>query len=479
MRFPIEKMPARARDAIEAQAAVGNYPVESVGTAALAIMSHACQGLYNVDSLQRHGVTYPLSQLFMILSPSGDAKSAIYKSLMAGIHRYQGNMGEIFEEEKLAYQVDLRQYEKVRAAVEKNKESTRQERLDVERMKPLLPRSPYNTPSKVTTNGIFQTLQEGMPTFGIFSGEGGSLLAGHSLRKENAPAEFASAITTLWDGDTVDRTTGDVTMRLRGRRLSGLIMVQPEVASGFLNDPTLKVHGIHARFCIVAPDLWEPLDLDFNDPAEQRRRDRLMSRTDAFNDRIEQLLVEPLSTSDRDYRELVLPTIGWSLAASRHMREFQTRALKMRSEEETFFKRVFEHACRMAAVLAVFEGRRKSVPQSMPGDLADPVSVEIALEDAEAATALIDFYAEQWRRLDVQPADERDTRLANHIDRVAKFMVKRAAPVTMRDLSRNPLQRVDFKVRDQVLESMMRDQLIVAEEIENGTTKTMTWKLAA
>lgn len=477
MRFPIDLIPARARDAIEAQAAIGNYPIESVGTAALAIMSHVAQGLYNVDSLQRPGVTYPLSQLFMILSPSGDAKSSIYKALMTGVHRYQATMGDIHENDMVDYRIDMRAYEKRRAAVEKDKEATREDRLDVERSKPLLPRSPWNTPSKITTNGIFQTLQEGMPTFGLFTGEGGSLLAGHSLRKENAPAEFASAITTLWDGDTVDRTTGDVTMRLRGRRLSGLIMVQPEVASAFLNDPTLKVHGIHARFFIVAPELWEPLDLDFNDPVEQRRRERLVSRLDAFTDRIEDLLGEILPTAERDYRELTPPTIGWSQQAAQHMRGFQTRALKMRGEEETFFKRTFEHACRMAAVLAVFEGRHNPLRRVLPGE--NDVTLEIGIDEAKAATALVEFYAEQWRKLDVHSADDRDTRLAGYIERVTKFMRIANKPVTMRELSRNPLQRIDIKVREQVLDSMMRDQLIVAEEIENGTAKTMMWKLAA
>lgn len=480
MKFPLELIPARARDAIEAQAAIGNYPIESVGTAALAIMSHAAQGLYNVDSLQRPGVTYPLSQLFMILSPSGDAKSSIYKALMAGVSRWQTRMGELYEDEMIDYAVDLRHYERRKAAVEKDKEATREDRLDVERSKPLRPRSPWNTPSKTTTNGIFQTLQDGYPTFGLFTGEGGSLLAGHSLRKENAPAEFASALTTLWDGDTVDRTTGDVTMRLRGRRLSGLIMVQPEVASAFLNDPTLKVHGIHARFCLVQPDLWQPLDLDFTDEAEQARRDKLVGRLDAFNSRIEAMLDDIMTTSERDYRELTPSTIGWSDAARAHMRKFQTRALELRGEEETFFKRVFEHACRMAGVLAVFEGRRIASPATrLPLDMDNPTNIEISVEDAIAATALVEFYANEWRKLDVGVVDERDARLAGYIERVMKFLRAREVPASMRDLSRNPLQRVDLKVREQVMDQMLRDGLVEAAETENGTTKTITWKLAA
>ncbi|NBB42336.1 DUF3987 domain-containing protein, partial [Sphingobium yanoikuyae] len=457
MNFPIELIPARARDAILAQAAIGNYPIESVGTAALAIMSHAAQGLYNVDSLQRPGVTYPLSQLFMILSPSGDAKSSIYKALMAGVHRWQARMGELYKDEMLEFAVDLRHYERQKAAVEKDKEATREDRLNVERSKPLLPRDPRNTSSKTTTNGIFSTLQRSYPTYGLFTGEGGSMLAGHSLRKENSPAEFASALTTLWDGDAVDRTTGDITMHLPGRRLSGLIMVQPEVAAAFLNDPLLKIHGIHAHFCIVQPAFWEPLDLDFTDEAEQSRRNKLVHRLAGFNDRIEAMLNEPMTTSDRDYRELTPPTIGWSEAARAHMRNFQTRALELRGEEETFFKRTFEHACRMAGVLAVFEGRRIASPATrLPLDMDNPVNIEISVEDAIAATALVEYYASEWRKLDVGVIDERDTRLAGYIERVVKFLRAREVPATMRDLSRNPLQRVDLKVREQVIDQMMR-----------------------
>ncbi|MDF0540759.1 DUF3987 domain-containing protein [Sphingobium sp. H39-3-25] len=478
MRFPLEKLPARARDAIESQAALGNYPVEGVGSAALAVMSHAAQGLYNVDSLQRPGVTYPLSQLFMVLSQSGDAKSSIFSRLMTGVGRFQRDAGLLHEANMAAYQVDMRAWEKERIALDKDKDATRDSRVAHENSKPSLPRSPFNTHSKITTNGIYQKLQTGLPTFGLFTGEGGSMLAGHSLRKENSPAEFASAITTLWDGEAIDRTTGDVTMLLRGRRLSGLIMVQSEVAAGFLNDPVLKVHGIHARFCIVTTPGWEMLDTDFTDPAVRLKQERLVERLSAFNDRIEELLNEVLPVSQYDDRELTPPTIGWSAAAAQHMRQFQTRAIEMRREEETFFKRTFEHACRMAGVLAVFEGRHKAAPRLMPFDQGNPVTLEIGLAEAEAATALVEFYAEQWRKLDVACGDERDSRLAGYIARVQKFMSGKAS-VTARDISRAPMKGIDLKVRHQVIDSMKSDGLIVEEEAVSGTNKITIYRLAA
>ncbi|MFC3442159.1 DUF3987 domain-containing protein [Sphingobium rhizovicinum] len=459
MEFPLHLLPVNARTAIEAQAALGNYPVESVGTAALAIMSHAAQGLYNVDSLQRAGHAYPLSQLFLILSPSGDAKSSIYRALMSGVEAWQVRMGDLYARQMQEYETDKRHWERRRAAMDKDNDVSQEERREMERQKPTLPLHPWNTPSKTTTNGVFKTLQEGWPTYGLFTAEGGSLLAGHSLKAENSPAEFASAITNLWDGDTIDRTTGDHMMRLRGRRLSGLIMVQSAVASDFLSNVTLRQHGIHARFLIVSPRAWQPVAVDFTDSSEMMRRDLLISKLQAFCGRIEEMLSYPLTTKEGDDRELVLPTMSWSGEAKRHMLVFQNRALEMRAEEETFFKRTFEHACRMAAVLTAHEGHE-----------------EITLEAAQAATALIEFYGHQWRSLDVQHIDERDARLAKYIDRVLKFL-RTKGPATMRDLTRNPLQRLDLRVREAVMETLIRDDLVTAAEETQGTTTSVYYSI--
>ncbi|PBN42236.1 DUF3987 domain-containing protein [Sphingobium sp. D43FB] len=459
MEFPLHLLPVNARTAIEAQAALGNYPIESVGTAALAIMSHASQGLYNVDSLQRAGHAYPLSQLFLILSPSGDAKSSIYRSLMGGIETWQVRMGDLHAQQMQAYETDKRQWERRRAAMDKDNDVSPEDRHRMERQKPTLPRHPWNTPSKTTTNGIFKTLQEGWPTYGLFTAEGGSLLAGHSLKAENSPAEFASAITNLWDGDTIDRTTGDHMMRLRGRRLSGLIMVQSAVAGDFLTNVTLRQHGIHARFLIVSPCAWQPIATDFTDPSEMLRREQLTSKLQAFCNRIDEMLSYPLETREGDDRELVLATMHWSGNAKHHMLAFQNRALEMRVEEETFFKRTFEHACRMAGVLTAYEGHG-----------------EITLEAAQAATALIEFYGHHWRTLDVQHVDERDARLSKYIERVLRFL-RTKGPATMRDLTRNPLQRLDLRVREAVMDTLIRDDLVTAAEETLGTAKTVYYSI--
>lgn len=460
--FPIDLMPPKAKEAITAQAALGNYPVESVATAAMAIMSFAAQGLRNVVDPSQEGHCYPLSQLYMVLAGSGDAKSSVYRNLMAGVNRWQEAGEKQYEDAMALYAIDKALHDRQVKKAERDPANARALLHALSKSVPRRPRSRRNTGSKITTNAIIKTLDEGWSTYGLFSDEGGSILGGHSLKAENSPVEFASALTMLWDRGAADRATGEITVTLRGRRFSGLIMVQPTVARDFLQNRTFAEQGIHARFNIVQSAKWQPLAEDHTDPAVLARRRNLKSRVVGFNNRIEELLSEALPFAPNSDCVLDPLPLDWSHEASKEAVSLIKSWVEARGDRtETFWFRFWEHVCRTAGVLAVFEGEEV-----------------ITLPILKAAWALALFYADQWTNLDLEVGNERDTKDAPYVEKILKAL-KARGPMTDRDLARGVVQRLDSDVRRRVLTHMVNDERLTVTEVVNGTRKTLMYAVAA
>jgi hypothetical protein len=452
--FPIDTLPPRSQEAIKAQAALGNYPVEAVGTAALAIMAHAAQGLFNVADPSQIGRAYPLSQFYMVLVPSGDAKSSIYANLMVGVKRWQTEQELLFAQAEKDYAIDLEEYTKAL----KKLASAHEKKAFQRDHEPTKPRHRHNILSKATTNGIYKTLNEGWPTLGLFSAEGGSVLHSHSLNEKNAPVEFASAVNVLWDEGAADRTTGEVSVRLRGKRLSVLLMVQPEIARGFLQNAELAAHGIHARFGIVAAPKWQPLRVDFTDPAEEARKQNLKTRIDGFNERIYELVSGRLPLAPERDGELAPATLEWSVAAKKcAVGVFDQCMLKRDQSDETYWKRLFEHVCRTAGVLSVFEGER-----------------EVTQAAVEAAWALVQFYADQWQNLNLTVGTETDTSHAKYVKAILRTIKQKGGEATRRDLLRATGLNADKA--EAVLTTMIKGEYIEYQEIKNGTRTTHAYR---
>ncbi len=86
---------------------------------------------------------------------------------------------------------------------------------------------------------------------GVFTGEGGELLGGHSLREDRRSAGLAWFLKA-WGAETLDTLTrGDGLSILLGRRVSMHAMVQPVLLRGLLIDPLAQGQGFLAR-CLVS-----------------------------------------------------------------------------------------------------------------------------------------------------------------------------------------------------------------------------------
>jgi hypothetical protein len=84
-------------------------------------------------------------------------------------------------------------------------------------------------------------------SLGIFSTEGSMFTAGFSMNEDNR-LKTAATLSAVWDGKPIKRIrAGDGVSVLPGRRLSVHLMIQPEAASNFLTNASLRDQGLLSR----------------------------------------------------------------------------------------------------------------------------------------------------------------------------------------------------------------------------------------
>jgi hypothetical protein len=120
---------------------------------------------------------------------------------------------------------------------------------------PVKPITPHIIFEDVTAQSLVKRLEGNQPSAGLFSSEGGKLTGGYAM-SDKGKTHSAGVFNTLWDDGSADRWRSgeEEGVRLRGRRLSAHIMLQPGVASEFLADRSLADQGFLARWLVTAPE---------------------------------------------------------------------------------------------------------------------------------------------------------------------------------------------------------------------------------
>jgi putative DNA primase/helicase len=189
-----------------------------LAAASLAAQCHA-------DVILPHGQRAPLSLFVVSGAESGDRKTAVDQVALHPVEE--------------ARREQAREY--LRAVVENEDDK------DAPR-----PKARSLTIAKATTEGLQQMLKA-QPSVGIFTGEGGELFGGHSLREERRSAGLAWLLKA-WGGELLDAMTrGDGLSILLGRRVCMHVLVQPIVLRQLLTDPLAQGQGLLARCLIAQP----------------------------------------------------------------------------------------------------------------------------------------------------------------------------------------------------------------------------------
>lgn len=341
-----------------------------LAAAALAAQAYA-------DIVMPHGQCTPLSVFVLSGALSGDRKTATdaVANLPAEEHR---------REQAREHAAALSRYEQERASRQKG---------DPDEQRPV---ARSLTIGKATVEGLHMLLRA-QSHVGIFTGEGGELLGGHSLREERRSAGLAWFLKA-WGAETLDSLTrGDGLSILLGRRVSMHAMVQPVLLRGLLADPLAQGQGFLARCLVSEPGtlagtrLFKP-----GNPADA-------PAVKAYHAALRTLFARRPRVHQRgDGHELDTRAVGLSREAAALWVEFYNSIESAQAAKgelqgaRAFASKGAEHAARIAGIVQM---------------VSDPNAAEVSVETMAGAVEVTSFYIGEHVRLTGSGNDDRHNTL--------------------------------------------------------------------
>ena len=211
-------------------------------------------------------------------------------------------------------------------------------------------RAPYRIASDLTIEGLRRSFDEGIASQGVFSTEAGAVLAGHAMTQENR-TKTAANLCGLGDRGhiSVVRGGGGRTERY-GVRLSVHLLIQAAARGDVLADETLSGVGFWPRLLLAWPAPLEPRKYRPWQP-DQSQAIR------AYWQRCERLLALPMPEECDNLAAITLHADALKRMANFFERmEHEARKGDL-SDVRAFALRGTELACRIAGVLAAFDGK--------------------------------------------------------------------------------------------------------------------------
>jgi len=355
--YPVDALGPLLGDAARAIHEVIQSPLALCCQSVLAAAALAVQPFGNV---RNDGREHPLSCYFMTVAASGERKSATDDAALYEHRRYE-------EELQADYQRQYSDYARADAAFRKAKDEAlkkakgyvaKKQALDELGDPPQPPAIPLLLAQEPTYEGLCKALVVSRPNLGIFNDEGGTFLNGNAFNDENR-VKMAGGLSKLWDGKEISRVrAGDGVVDIRHKRVSVHMMVQPKVASGFLDDAILIDQGVLSRVLTTWPTstagtrTYKEVDLS-KEPAIR-----------SYYDRMHNLLRYPLPVSLTDNRQLSPPGIEIAPDAKLLWVEFHNLIEGQLQDEaplspiRSFGNKAPQHVLRLAGILSLVEGSK-------------------------------------------------------------------------------------------------------------------------
>lgn len=439
----LHKLPILFQEAIFALRALHNTPDELSIPAVLGAANLAVQGHYNVNSVV-FGIR-PISLFILGIVPTGGSKTTIFNEVTKGIEKFEtfekiriSNEDVRFAADNKVFQKEMEKWVKEQtkgptpAILPTPSSGQMQVKLQtaIANLKgkpgtPLPPKKVSNnviptTPlpakpkpretatlrgSKGTLNGIIEILKS-QSTFGLASSEAGEFFNSYSFqggKDASRSIEIAAGLTSMWDGERIEKMTGMEQTTLYHRRVMMLFLLQEEVVRAFLSNSMFSSQGFIHRFLITQCGDYKKLDMDLS-IENQRRTDTIRQQLDGFNDRVYDLISKSLNVNPTYHFELMPDTLEldkdartlWQDFFNKHNNSLPTEL----KDYEGFGYRLAEHCLRIAATLAAFEKKYQ----------IDAVSMEGAIE-------LMGFFIKQRGNLNIEGSvkDAQKVTIANKL----------------------------------------------------------------
>jgi hypothetical protein len=150
---------------------------------------------------------------------------------------------------------------------------------------------------------LLHHFEEGDPSIGIFSDEGGQLFGGHAMSRENV-LKTGAGLSKLWDAAPLNRTRACQPLAtFRHRRGALHLMLQTGVAESVFANEVLRDQGLLSRCLPAWPESRIGTRFISEEGADDLVRVAAEEALAAFQVRIRRLLTQPALTRD-DPREL-------------------------------------------------------------------------------------------------------------------------------------------------------------------------------
>lgn len=306
--YPLDALPELIKAAVVEVQAFTRAPVAMVACSALSTLSLAAQALFDVQRAE--GLTGPIGLYFMTVANSGERKTTLDGLFSAPIHEYEAVCATEAKTSISEYTADYAAWEATRKGIldgiardAKGKDGpTSNAKLRAHEMtqplRPLVPRLIY---SDVTPEALKHNMAVEWPSGGIVSSEGGAVLGGHGMKKDNQMSNMAT-LNEMWDGKPgrTDRRTTQAAI-LKNARLTVAIQVQEATLKAFLgaSNALARGTGFLARFLIAWPETAMGTRSFIEPPAAWPMRDR-------FRQRIADILNSPQPIVDRELKPNML-----------------------------------------------------------------------------------------------------------------------------------------------------------------------------
>jgi len=364
--FPVDALPPRLRDAVLAIIDIAQVPPSIAAQAVLGACSVGVQSRITIEMPTREHV--PASLFLFTVAASGDRKSTADKLALRPVYEREKFLRSQFENAQQAYLIDKTAYDAALGKAKREGGSNRQnvrDNMEACGRPPVPPALPMLLVEDPTIEGVVKLLDEAYPAIGLFSDEGAKMLGGYSM-SEDRRASTGAALSQLWDGKAIKRVRGtDVTKFLAGRRMSLHLMVQPGVAMQLFGDKALRDQGMMSRLLVAYPTsikgtrLWQRPTADAWQALEK------------YHSRLETLLREAFMTMDPETRELTFTIVKLHPEAENIWIQFSDHIERQigpggaLEEVSDLASKIAQHAARLAAIVAYYEGGEKSVAEGI------------------------------------------------------------------------------------------------------------------
>ncbi|MCA3139636.1 MAG: DUF3987 domain-containing protein [Rhodocyclaceae bacterium] len=297
--YPVHALPPLLREAVLEVQAFVQAPAALVACSALSTLSVAAQGLVNVRRDAQ--LVGPVSLYVLAVAESGERKTTCDRILGAALREWERDRTRAAAPEQAAHASATAVLQAKRdgllEAIRRKRRDGQDTAEDEAALNELAADTPQAAPvprllyADATPEALSHALASGWPSGAVMSAEAGAVFGAHGMGYETIMRNLA-LLNVLWDGGeiAVDRRSKP-SFRLRDRRLTFGLMVQPEALRGFLERAgTLpRGSGFIARFLIAWPASTQGT-------RGYRPAPATMPAVERFEARIRELLEVPLST---------------------------------------------------------------------------------------------------------------------------------------------------------------------------------------